>query len=653
MDNFLARMIAAADMVISPYAYTVKDHFEHCNIVWLPYSAAIEASAASANIGFNENPICKVLVSGSLAWDRPFRQYAANVKSEHIDVLPHPGYGTRYGDDVPEMIGARYFHELNKYLCCFTDAHKYRYLHLKNFEIASVGSLLLTDKLIEPEMNQLGFVDYETCIFASPDNFVEKVSWICDDRNRETVDQIRRAGMQLVKERHLTRHRARQLNDIVDNVILRESRSRITELQHTERENTAMATQPIDKKTESSKSDSGYEDAPILSRVYMGEDLLKWQVAHAMKVRLWDGGIVVSDSTQYDWHLLRIHDTEFLYRLVRIRCLLKKLATSTKNFYVHHYGLKDVAEIGLDGTIVNNGISRLLSVTPRSGDLLEIEIEYLSCHSTISIGCSSDRHPVYTGSGLEQFIILRIEVETRDATQELSRVPQEERIRIVDVGAAEGLQLKWMLNADRVTPVLFEPISADAETLRQTVGRIPGAVVIESALAHTSGPNKLYVAQASGCSSLREPDFGLLSRYSIGKIFRTIRTEKVNCTRYDELFRQQVAPSPDVIKIDAQGFEYEVLLGFGQLLESCLGIELETHFYPVYRGQRLVGDIVEFLAEFGFVLRALRHVPNFDGDCVEFDAFFTKRRHDVLTFSESVKRKFALLTEIWELAPYF
>jgi len=397
----------------------------------------------------------------------------------------------------------------------------------------------------------------------------------------------------------------------------------------------------------------GYMSKAIISQTFVKDALLKWQVAHEMNVRLEDENLIVSDGTQYNWHLLRLNDSEFLYRLVRIKCLLRRLETSTVNFYVHHFGSVDVAEIALDGTVINKGISRFLYVEKRGKDLLEVELEFLNCHPTISIGCSKDCHPVYAGTGREQFSISRIEIETRDATAELCRIPEEQRIRLIDVGGAEGLQLKWMLRADRITPVIFEPIRPEAEAVRKTISRIPGAQVIENALAHTAGTRKLHVAAAAGCSSLREPNFSVLNRYSIGNIFKTVAEREVLCTRYDELFRKRIVPAPDAIKIDVQGFEYEVLLGFGHLLETCLGIELESQFYPLYRDQKLLSDIVAYLDQFGFALRALRQLPNFDGEFVECDAFFTKRRHEISDLPETVRKKFATLTEAWELTPYF
>jgi glycosyltransferase involved in cell wall biosynthesis len=213
-DRLLSRLISESDMIISPYAYAFHQFFKHDNVVWLPYSCGLEAYPEVADISFNTDPLRKVLVSGSVEWDRPFRQHAAGLKSEHIEVLQHPGYGKRYDDN--DTVGARYYREVNKYLCGFCDAHQYRYLHLKNFEIAAVGSLLLADKLVEKEMNELGFVDYETCIFADIESFVDRVSWICDEKNREAVDRIRRAGMELVRAKHLTKHRVLQLNNLVE-----------------------------------------------------------------------------------------------------------------------------------------------------------------------------------------------------------------------------------------------------------------------------------------------------------------------------------------------------------------------------------------------------------------------------------------------------
>ena len=124
----------------------------------------------------------------------------------------------------------------------------------------------------------------------------------------------------------------------------------------------------------------------IFSQMYSGETLSSWQVAHEMSVRPEDDALVVSDTEKYSWHLLRLHDSAFLFRLIRMKFLLKFCENSTANFYIHHYGNLDVAEISADGNIINGGISKDVSVNRISTDLFDIEVKFLSCHPTLSIG---------------------------------------------------------------------------------------------------------------------------------------------------------------------------------------------------------------------------------------------------------------------------
>lgn len=221
-----------------------------------------------------------------------------------------------------------------------------------------------------------------------------------------------------------------------------------------------------------------------------------------MSIRLEDGALVVSDTERQNWHLLRLYDSAVLFRIVRMKCRLKFGRTATANFYVHHYGSLDVAEISADGTIINDGISKNISVNEISDGLFDVEVTFLSCHPTLSIGCSNNRQPIYSGTGREQFALMSVVVETFDAHSDLSRTPAEERITLVDVGGQGGLQLKWMLRADQITPVVFEPIPSEAAVLRQTLGRIPGAQVIEKALAHTTGATGLSPFQSRKSESL-------------------------------------------------------------------------------------------------------------------------------------------------------
>ena len=230
----------------------------------------------------------------------------------------------------------------------------------------------------------------------------------------------------------------------------------------------------------------------------------------------------------------------------------------------------------------------------------------------------------------------------------------ENLLCLVDVGALGGLQSKWLPYVDKMFPVLFEPNRAQARIIEKHAAAYPRSLIIQKALAHVSGPRELFVTQNPNCVSLLEPNFDLLRGYGIKVHFDVVGREIIECERYDKLFVEGVAPAPDAIKIDAQGFEYEVLLGFGELLHHCLGIEVEAHFYPLYRGQRLLDEIIDLLAAFDFVLRRIdvNKLDNFDGDVVEVDAYFTKGRRLIASLPEQRQSKFHLISEVWGLQAY-
>lgn len=145
------------NIVISPYAYILRSYYQRDDAVWVPCSCAMKSCEGHENISFNNIPKPKSLVSGNMASSYQVRRFVASLNVKQIEVVFHPGYHNC--DREKGAVRTRRFQKLNEYLCCFADALIYRYILLKKCEIAGVGSLLLTDKWIETEMNQLGFVD--------------------------------------------------------------------------------------------------------------------------------------------------------------------------------------------------------------------------------------------------------------------------------------------------------------------------------------------------------------------------------------------------------------------------------------------------------------------------------------------------------------
>ncbi|HEX3971045.1 MAG TPA: FkbM family methyltransferase [Stellaceae bacterium] len=216
---------------------------------------------------------------------------------------------------------------------------------------------------------------------------------------------------------------------------------------------------------------------------------------------------------------------------------------------------------------------------------------------------------------------------------------------LVDIGAAGGLQPKWRRHRHQTRPVMFEPNPTEAARLRLA----PNTIVVESGLAAEAGMHQLNIAHWWGCSSMLDPDPATLDGYKIAPLYAAEQQVTIECRRYDELYHEGKVPAPDAIKVDVEGFEYQVLSGFGDLLQGVIGIETEAWFYPVFKGQKLLQDLVELLGTYDLRLRRLEKVPGFEGDMVCVNAFFTRGRARHPDLTPGQQPKFALLERVWAL----
>ncbi len=233
-----------------------------------------------------------------------------------------------------------------------------------------------------------------------------------------------------------------------------------------------------------------------------------------------------------------------------------------------------------------------------------------------------------------------------------SSVRLAEKIVLVDVGASKGIQRKWLANRHNIIPVLFEPNPEEADALRQYLAGFGDYRVIGHGLSDRTGTYALNIAASFGCASILTANMDVLGAYDIAKYFRTVRTEDVFCARYDELVQTQGGLVPDVIKIDVEGYETRVLDGFGELLHGVLGIETEAWFYPGFKDQGLLHDIVARLDRYGLKLRRIETVPGFEGDLVCINAYFTMPRKKYQALPMGRKEKFALMCKTWALPAY-
>lgn len=106
---------------------------------------------------------------------------------------------------------------------------------------------------------------------------------------------------------------------------------------------------------------------------------------------------------------------------------------------------------------------------------------------------------------------------------------------------------------------------------------------------------------------------------------RYVGTQRVPLHRLDGI-RHDVLTSAlsTLLKIDTQGYEMAVLQGAASLMPNVRGVQLELSVVPLYEGQALYREMIEWLSERGFELWNI--VPGFldepSGRLLQFDGIF-------------------------------
>lgn len=129
--------------------------------------------------------------------------------------------------------------------------------------------------------------------------------------------------------------------------------------------------------------------------------------------------------------------------------------------------------------------------------------------------------------------------------------------------------------------------------------------IIRKAIWSESKEIELHVAKNPAASSVYPPNQELLERF-VDKIGypprKTVKKVKVDAVHLDAVFEGEER-SPQFLKLDIHGSEYEAIQGATQIIDqSVTGILIETWNIPVHRGQKTHGFIDHCLQEKGFFM---------------------------------------------------
>lgn len=198
---------------------------------------------------------------------------------------------------------------------------------------------------------------------------------------------------------------------------------------------------------------------------------------------------------------------------------------------------------------------------------------------------------------------------------------------VFDIGANEGQFSRGIREHGYSGKIIsFEPLSSARTELLTFASHDRDWVVHERcAIGDQAGEVELHISGNSVSSSVL-PMLELCSSAAVGSAY--IDSERVPLAKLDTVAQGYLTPESNLfIKIDTQGFEWQVLDGASETLQRAHGVLCELSLVPLYDGQRLWRDIVDRLETEGFMLWAIQKgfTDPRTGQTLQMDGIFLRK----------------------------
>jgi FkbM family methyltransferase len=173
--------------------------------------------------------------------------------------------------------------------------------------------------------------------------------------------------------------------------------------------------------------------------------------------------------------------------------------------------------------------------------------------------------------------------------------------------------------------VSFDPLSHAHDLLTEAASRDPAWIVHpRTAVGDQDGEVNVNIAGNSVSSSILPM---LDAHYEAAAGSAYVASERTPLVRLDSVAERYLSSdSRSFIKIDTQGFEWQVLDGAPETLQRAHGVLLEMSLVSLYEGQRLWRDLIERMETTGFTLWAIQtgFVDPRNGRTLQVDGIFLR-----------------------------
>jgi len=195
---------------------------------------------------------------------------------------------------------------------------------------------------------------------------------------------------------------------------------------------------------------------------------------------------------------------------------------------------------------------------------------------------------------------------------------------VLDIGANTGQFARNLLDSTfdgRI--VSFEPLSfAHCELVRQARHNTRWTIAPRIAIGDRNGRVTVNVSANAVSSSILPM---LETHLSAAANSQYVTTEEVDLRQLDTVAAEYITNGDRVyVKLDVQGFEYQVLQGAKHFLSKVVGVQIELSLVPLYQGDHLLVPMIHEMEERGFELWSL--APGFvdpsTGRLLQVDGIF-------------------------------
>ena len=177
---------------------------------------------------------------------------------------------------------------------------------------------------------------------------------------------------------------------------------------------------------------------------------------------------------------------------------------------------------------------------------------------------------------------------------------------VIDVGAHKGEFINCSLKIDSVENIIaFEPQKKIFFLLNQKFSNNNKINLNNIALDIDSGKKIIKINKLSSTSTLNEIDnssfYFKFKNFLLYEKDSIIAEEEINTISFDSFFDKKIFDQNTLLKIDTEGYEFNVLKGSKQKIKEIKYVLIENQFSKMYKNVDFK-DSHNFLIEKGFKL---------------------------------------------------